>query len=109
MSRTYRLKKAKHLIEELGVLQKRVWNSNKFWDYYWVPLEPKSKEGKEALARLHSDAKHSFYKWKGPSWFHNMYAQRPYRRNCKKQIRKYIRDPDYEIQIRNKPYREYWD
>jgi hypothetical protein len=38
-----------------------------------------------------------------------MYAQRPYRRDCKKQLRKVMNDPDYEVQIRRKPYREYWD
>lgn len=85
-------------------------------DYDWVGfriyrsnIDPKSKEGKKSLARFHSDAKHMIYNWRGPSWFHNTTAQRPYRRNCKEQIRKYIRDSDYEIQIIRKPYREYWD
>lgn len=107
MSRTYRLKKAKYLIEETRVLEERVWRSNKFWDYYYIQIDPKSKEGKKKLARFHSDRKHNL--WKGPNWFRNMYAQRPYRRDCKEQLRKAMYDDEFEVQIRNKPYREYWD
>lgn len=109
MSRTYRCKKNKHLIQENRILEKRVWNSTKFWDYNTIQIDPKSKEGKKALARFHSDAKHFLYQWRGPSWFHNTTAQRPYRRDCKKQIKKFMNDPDYEIQIIRKPYRQYWD
>ena len=106
MSRTYRCKKDPYLIRENRILMNYEWIGFRI---YRSDIDPNSKEGKKALARFHSDAKHFLYEWKGPNWFHNMYAQRPYRRDCKKQIKKFMRNPDYEIQIRNKPYREYWD
>jgi hypothetical protein len=108
MSRTYRLKE-KYLIDENSVLSD--WDRIGRYFHQWtrIDIDPNSKEGKKKLARFHSDAKHHFHKWRGPNWFHNMYAQRPYRRNCKHQLRKVLKDPDYEVQIRRKPYREYWD
>lgn len=107
MSRTYRLKE-KYLVDDNRVLE--YWDRRERWpDWKLVELDPNSEEGKKRLAKFHSDAKYYFHNWRGPNWFHNMYAQKPYRRNCKRQIQKAMNDPDYEVQIRRKPYREYWD
>ena len=107
MSRTYRFRKDKW-IEKDGILSDRDWD----WRRRIVTIvniDPKSKEGKKRLAKLHSDKKYYFYNSKGPNWFYNMYCQRPYRRDCKEQLRRAMYDDGYEVQIRNKPYREYWD
>lgn len=107
MSRTYRLKE-KYLVDDNLVLNgyERIEGT-----YRWerVEIDQYSKEGKKRLARFHSDSKSHFHNWRGPNWFHNMYAQRPYRRDCKRQLQKAMNDPDYEVQIIRKPYREYWD
>ena len=107
MSRTYRLKE-KYLVHENSVLE--YWDRRGRWpDWKLVKLDPNSKEGMRRLAKFHSDAKYHFHNWRGPGWFHNMYAQKPYRRNCKRQLQKAMNDPDYEVQLRRRPYREYWD
>jgi hypothetical protein len=107
MSRTYRLKE-KYLVDNNSVLT-RYERIKRTYRWEIIKIDQYSKEGKIRLARFHSDAKHYYHNWRGPNWFHTMYAQRPYRRDCKRQLRKVMNDPDYEIQIRRKPYREYWD
>lgn len=108
MSRTYRFKKDKWMIKDCRILFDYVWDTTS-WTSIRTPIDPKSNRGRTELARFHSDAKRGVMLWKGPMWFHNMYAQRPYRRDCKRQIKKLMSDADYEIQIKKKPYREYWD
>lgn len=104
MSRTYRFKKDTYMNE--GILSDWVINGGFFWIRFLH--DPESKEGKKRLAKFHSDCKRGFYNYVGPGWFHNMYSQRPYRRNAKKQIQLFMRDEDFEVQILNKPKREYW-
>lgn len=104
MSRTYRFKKAKYKTK-IALL-----------DWVWltpvtlhkVYCDPKSEEGKKRLARCCSDKKWSFYNWKGPSSFHTLFSQRPYRRDVKAQIHRSLRDEDFDVQILRKPKREYW-
>jgi hypothetical protein len=67
-----------------------------------------SKEGKKRLAKFHSDRKRYYWNHRGPGWFHNLYSQRPYRRDAKRQIKRYI-DNDIDVQLLRKPKREYWD
>ncbi len=105
MSRTYRFKKQSdsYLIKENLVLEICV-----VWPKYQI-IDQRSDVGKLRLAQFHSDKKKRYYQWKGPSWFHNLYSQRPYRRKCKCEIARYLRDDEYEIQILDKPYRKYWN
>lgn len=73
MSKTYRFKKKDHylirenniLIEYECIIGSRVKKVN---------VEPNSIKGKKLLAKFHSDSKFWVYQWKGPNWFHNMYA-----------------------------------
>lgn len=103
MSRTYRCKKDKHLIEYHSIL--RDWNYYPSLEYYI--FEPNSKEGRKRLAKFHSDNACYIRNWHGPSWYHNLYSQRPYRRDCKKQIQKCIKY-DYDISMLRKPKRIYF-
>ena len=110
MSRTYRFRKEKdnYMINKSGILNELVLLSKFSWSYTRIQLDPKSKKARKKLAKFHSDKKHGYWDNKGPSWFHREYAQCPYRMYCKQEIHKFFRDEEYEIQIRNKPFREYW-
>ncbi len=104
MSRTYRFKSSSYMgADVLGE-----WCMTDNWTWYRVKHEPSSKEGKKRLARHRSDKKWGFYKSIGPSWFHNMFAQRPYRRDIKKQLHRYVREEEFEVQLLRRPKREYW-
>ena len=105
MSRTYRFRKSNYKIHEDRVLIRYDWRN---CDYTFTHIDPDSKEGKERLARFHSDVKKRAWIKFGPMWFYNLYCQRPYRRNAKYQIQRYIKDTEFEIQLRRKPSREYW-
>lgn len=110
MSRTKRFKKDSFLIKEHGVLN--TWVRGEGYNHFSlikIAIDPQSSEAKKRLAQFHSDTKKHVRLSRGPGWFHNMYAQRPYRIFVKKELSKFLIDPDYEIQLRDKPYREYWD
>ena len=104
MSRTYRFKKAPHL----SSCALSEWKHTDVWSWYRVYHDPRSKEGKKRLARHHSDCKWMFFNHLGPGWFHNLYAQRPYRRDAKKQLHRYVREEDFEVMLLRRPKREYW-
>lgn len=101
MSRTYRCKKDKHLINYYSIL--RDWNPYCREDN----INPKSKEGRKRIAKFHSDNPCCIRNWNGPSWYLNLYCERPYRRDCKNQIRKSIYY-DYDVSILRKPKRDYF-
>jgi len=81
--------------------------------YQWrewvdIKIDPKSKEGKKRIAKFHSDASWH-YNRKGKGWWRNYYLQRPYRRDAERQIQKAMMDDDFEVIIRDKPARNWWD
>lgn len=78
------------------------------WCYVDVPIDPHSKEGKKRIARFHSDADYHRSN-RGPGWWINEFVQVPYRQDSRRQIQKWMKDEDYEIIIRDKPKRDYWD
>ena len=103
MSRTYRRRKTRPprwVVSEL-VRVTGTW----YWEY--VPLEPNSTEYKKSLAKYQSDA-FSNHKEPGPAWFRNLFTERPQRREATRQIRKYMMDPDFEIQLLDKNPLMYW-
>lgn len=106
MSRTYRLKKDKHLSKWVLIDWHFTDRAGCVW--YKEYHDAKSTEGKKRLAKHHSDAKWLFYNERGPGWFHNYYSQRPYRRDAKNQLHRYVREEDFEVQLLRKPKREYW-
>ena len=104
MSRTYRFKSSEYMSKHiLGD-----WEHTDDWRWYRVNHDPKSKEGKKRLAKHHSDKKWGFYNCKGPGWFHNYFSQRPYRRDAKNQLHRYVREEDFVVQLLRRPKREYW-
>lgn len=75
--------------------------------YYTVVYKADSKTGKKMLAKARRDAVIRF-KEPGPSWFRNLYTERPLRRQTKRELQKYMADPDYEPMIYSKGKLEYW-
>lgn len=108
MSRTYRFKKAQFMLKYNNITYIWVPISEFKYNEVRVKLDKSSDEYKKRVARFSSDKKWGAWLYRGPGWFHNLYSQRPYRRDVKQQIHRYIRDVDYEIQILKKPKRGYW-
>lgn len=69
---------------------------------------PYSKEGKRRIAQYHSDAGTNTCKEPGPSWYRNLYTERPLRRKAKRELKKYMLDTDYEPIIEKMGKLEYW-
>ena len=68
------------------------------YDYSWengyfqkVPLNPKTKEYKKQKAHYHSD---SYTGWCVPHWFVNLFFERSSRRKTKKEIKKWMKNPE---------------
>lgn len=73
----------------------------------YYQLDPKSKEGKEALAKYHSDKYRSF-KEPGPAWYRHMWVEKPQRREVKRQLNKFMLDEEFEVILESKPPLPYW-
>jgi len=105
MSRTYRRKS--------GDQTNLNWATHEFkrlpgtWHWERVPLDPQSKEYKASVARYYSDRQYTF-KEPGPSWFRRLFTERPQRRHAKRELNKYLLDPDYEVILNEKDPLEYW-
>ena len=111
MSRTYRRKedkggwrgsKSHYLMECVRV--------EGWFHWEWIPLEPGTTKYKVASAKYHSDSGTHNFKEPGPSWFRNLYATRPNRRDTKNELRKVVLDPDYDPVIveNNSKILPYW-
>lgn len=111
MSRTYRRTKERH---------RRGWFDDEYWyTSEWVRNEvgmishreryPKdSIEYKKGYARYHSDAGTHCCKEPGPSWFRNLYSDRPLRRKSKNELRKFMANEEYEPVVDRKGKLPYW-
>lgn len=105
MSRTYRFRKNSSWLEADAMSELvRVGP----WQWHVAPIDRLSARGQKRLAKFHSDKKHHWMNWRGPSWFHNTYSQRPHRRRSRREIQKYLLDPEHEVIIESMPHREYW-
>lgn len=114
MSRTYRFNKGKdkYRVKDSWLLNS--WERQTFdgvheWTQWVdVSIDPKSDEGKRRLARFHSDRKYHVVVWNGPGWFNRLFSQKPHRTRAKKELHKFVRNPDHEVIIEGKPPRQYW-
>lgn len=78
------------------------------YTYVSVPYPKASKAHKKGLARYHSDGATNNFKEPGPSFFRNLTAERPHRRDSKEQLRKWTYNEAYEVMILSKPKLDYW-
>ena len=106
MSRTYRRKYGDQSEKEFYTSDwVRIDGS---WRSERIPLNPNSKEYKVGLSKFHGDHGTHNFKEPGPSWFRNLYAQRPHRRSAKNELRKFLTNSEYEPIIDDMPYLPYW-
>lgn len=103
MSRTIRRKSAKY--EAKSWILKNWVNAGGYLKQVSVP--EKSREGQKALAKFHSDG-HPSFKEPGPSWFRNLFAERPQRREAKRQLTQFLKNPENEVVLRSKDPLPYW-
>lgn len=86
---------------------------------YWIFIEydtnwnktfvdRKSEDGKRLKAKYLSDAGTFKHKEPGPSWFRNLYTERPQRREAKRQLKIFMTQDDYEVILNAKDKLEYW-
>ena len=108
MSRTKRFKHDAWLIDHNSVLTDWIWEHEWFMRGSRVRIDPSSKEGRRRLARMHSDAKKGVMRWRGPSWFVHEYHQVPYRQRARQELHKFMKNPEYEVQLESKPHLTYW-
>lgn len=114
MSRTFRRR---------NTTQNGMWSDLEYftseWVYPWsefsyysagirVPYPKDSEEYKKGKARFHSDGGTTSFKEPGPSWFRNCFTERPQRRAAKREIQKFMQNPDYEPMILPKDPLDYW-
>ena len=90
-------------IEKYGLKQ----NHSYGWSCYYRFLDKESKEGRAKLAHFRSDSYREF-KEPGPSWFRNLFTERPLRRKAKRELHKFFIDPEYEPIIETMGKLEYW-
>ena len=104
MSRTYR---RKNLPIPRWVTREyiRIENSYRFM---FVQIEPQTDKYAKLIAKYRSDAGTNNCKEPGPSWFRNLYTERPQRREAKRQLQKFKQDPTFEVMLNKKDPLEYW-
>lgn len=117
MSRTYRRKKALNKKEPTFLcwyltptLYYECWNDRSMYWYLWARFDhyPTKEEMAKVEAEYHSDGGTTSFKEPGPSWFRNMFETRPTRRKNKREIQKYMLDPEYEPMCFTKGPLDYW-
>jgi len=57
--------------------------------------------------KMHKDNGH-YCKEPGPRWFRNLFTERPQRRDAKRQLNKFLLDPDFEVLIDTKLHLVYY-
>lgn len=82
-------------------------SSNRLYQPCIVHYSKTSKIGKKILAKYHSDS-YSSFREPGPSWFRNLYTERPQRREAKRQLNLYLLNTEFEVILNNKDPLSYW-
>lgn len=93
MSRTFRRKRGDQFM---------------LWFYTRNAPNKSSAEYKRGYAMFHSDNANCSFKEPGPSWFRNMFSQRPLRARARAEIHKYLVNPEYEVVLDYNPPLPYW-
>jgi hypothetical protein len=104
MSRTYRRRDG---VEDYWITHELI-RTNYGYSRAWVKRDQNTKEFKKDWAKYRSDAGTHNFKEPGPHWFRNLFTDRPGRRFDKRELQKFMADPDYEPMILSKYPLEYW-
>ena len=107
MSRTYRRKSGDHT--DLEWQTREMIRVPGYYIWHWVPMDPKTKQYKKVVNKYHSDAGTQKFHNCPSGWWVNMVMQRPHRRDAKRQLKKWMTDPEYEVILNAKEPLPYWD
>jgi len=109
MARTIRRKKHKYNYSHVLSTSVRI-EMRLFYRYIRVPLDRHSKEGKQALAKYHSDTGFGDYRHATPPQSYRRMMNKTFVRKEKTDLAKWKKNPDYEIpssvRVRNASW--YW-
>ena len=110
MSRTYRRKNRPipRWVTQERFRIFRIENSYRFAHFMYVQIEPQTDKYAKLIAKYRSDAGTHNSREPGPSWFRNLYTERPQRREAKRQLQKFKQDPTFEVMLNKKDPLEYW-
>ncbi len=73
-----------------------------------IEFPKNSKEYQKGKAKFHSDGATTSFKEPGPSWFRNIFSDRPLRQKAKRELHKFIKNEEYEPIIESKGILPYW-
>ena len=120
MSRTIRFRKANHIPwwanyewrNWVEITREEYLNTKydtKLYSSSWRSkiIYEKKVENKAAFWKTHKDQRF-FCHEPGPSWFRNLRSERPQRRESKRQLNKFLLDPEFEVLLDSKPHLEYY-
>lgn len=105
MSRTYRRKGGDTYQLKWFI---RDWEFDENGNSVLVQYIKGGKKYNEGLARYHSDGGTSNFKEPGPSWFRNLFTERPQRQYNRRELKKFMQNVEYEPMIINKGHVPYW-
>lgn len=106
MSRTFRRKS--------GDPSDRLWHISEHrripgtYSYERIYYVVGSDQYKKGLAKYRSDSGTHNCKEPGPSWFRNLTSERPQRRFNRNELRKFMRNEEYEPMIISRDRLDYW-
>lgn len=104
MSRTYR--RRKDTKDDLRwLLSDYIIGEN--WTYRRISIDKDSDLGKRKLMEYHSEAYSNFCE-PGPHWYRNITTERPQRREAKRQLNEFLKDPEFVVILNPKDKLEYW-
>ena len=119
MSRTIRFRKGNHIPwwadydwKNWKEITEEEYHSTKYdtrvySSYYFGTKYEKRVEIKSTFWRIHKDQRF-FCHEPGPSWFRNLRSERPQRREVKRQLNKFLLDPEFEVLLDSKAPLEYY-
>lgn len=106
MSRTFRRKHGDQYQKKWYISDYRRVEGTRYYERIYYPGD--SVKYKAGLARYHSDAGATRLKEPGPSWFRNMFTERPQRRFNDRELQKFMTRTEYEPMIIAKDRLVYW-
>lgn len=84
------------------------YNYNEYGVFSRMYFDKQSVEYARRIAKYHSDAGTHSFKEPGPSWFRNLYSQRPLRRQSRVILQRFVQGEDFDVIINENPKLPYW-
>ena len=107
MSRTFRRKPNRKTFDKDRYDRYMSYNTRYHFGDRWM-FDHDAKVKRIAEVVFHTDAGTVRFKEPGPSWYRNLYVERPTRRYNKLELKKYMADPEYEPMVESMGKLVYW-